>query len=480
MSLTKTTYSMIDGAVVNVLDYGADPTGAIDSTSAIQNAIDFTEANAGGGGGIVFIPKGAYRCSNKLVVKGFIRLVGENYFSTNLFWDSSYTSGHCIELGPSIIHPTYTFGSRIENLSLSGQDIYRGLDKAMVYTVGAHQFSGLYNVIIRRFTSIGVHYDVGLGGPATFALHQVEIQGSNTVPTSGSTIGVKCSASGAIISAIDLIVQGGDTNAMAHGVLMEKDILVLTGGHFEWCTNGISLSQNESTVRVNTINGVTGHYSVPSLISISAVNNLMYSLDSVTNTTTDTTILLAVLTDLKTSLTVNALGGTSICNYNYPNVEPILTRKVSDNDAAFQFDITKRTQSVGSNDTILQITVPAGAYFIGIQATLIGSRAPISDVGTSELQTAYFTIARNGSGSDVVLNNNPGTLNQSATTTTAGGTNNKSAISPNIVRAGAEANTLPQVVNITVTSGTVGGTNAQVVGSFKVLVLGNLAGINVV
>lgn len=39
MSLTKVTYSMIEGAPVNVLDYGADATGTNDSTAAIQAAI---------------------------------------------------------------------------------------------------------------------------------------------------------------------------------------------------------------------------------------------------------------------------------------------------------------------------------------------------------------------------------------------------------------------------------------------------------
>jgi hypothetical protein len=40
MALTKVSYSMIDGASVNVLDYGADPTGVADSTAAIQAAVD--------------------------------------------------------------------------------------------------------------------------------------------------------------------------------------------------------------------------------------------------------------------------------------------------------------------------------------------------------------------------------------------------------------------------------------------------------
>ncbi len=56
MPLTKATYSMIDGAVLNVLDYGADPTGANDSTAAIQAAID--EALAANKA--VYIPTGTY------------------------------------------------------------------------------------------------------------------------------------------------------------------------------------------------------------------------------------------------------------------------------------------------------------------------------------------------------------------------------------------------------------------------------------
>ena len=44
MALTKVSYSMIAGAEVNVLDFGADPTGVADSTAAIQAAIDYAES----------------------------------------------------------------------------------------------------------------------------------------------------------------------------------------------------------------------------------------------------------------------------------------------------------------------------------------------------------------------------------------------------------------------------------------------------
>ena len=52
MSLTKVSYSMINGAPANVLDFGAKGDGITDDTDAIQAALNL--------GGELFIPKGTY------------------------------------------------------------------------------------------------------------------------------------------------------------------------------------------------------------------------------------------------------------------------------------------------------------------------------------------------------------------------------------------------------------------------------------
>ena len=58
MSLTKVHNRMVQNGEINVIDYGADPTGIADSTAAIQLALD-TRNN-------VFIPAGTYKITATL------------------------------------------------------------------------------------------------------------------------------------------------------------------------------------------------------------------------------------------------------------------------------------------------------------------------------------------------------------------------------------------------------------------------------
>jgi hypothetical protein len=60
MALTKVSYSMIQGAAYNVLDFGADPTGVASSVTAFNNAV----AN----GGTVYVPTGTYKLNSKVTL----------------------------------------------------------------------------------------------------------------------------------------------------------------------------------------------------------------------------------------------------------------------------------------------------------------------------------------------------------------------------------------------------------------------------
>lgn len=72
MSLTKVTYSMIDGAAVNVRDFGAVGDGVANDTAAIQTAMD----SFGGTGGVVYFPKGTYRIESSLTIPEYVTLAG--------------------------------------------------------------------------------------------------------------------------------------------------------------------------------------------------------------------------------------------------------------------------------------------------------------------------------------------------------------------------------------------------------------------
>ena len=60
MALTKVSYSMIEGASYNVLDFGADPTGVASSVTAFNAAV----AN----GGTVYVPTGTYKLDSKVTL----------------------------------------------------------------------------------------------------------------------------------------------------------------------------------------------------------------------------------------------------------------------------------------------------------------------------------------------------------------------------------------------------------------------------
>lgn len=89
MGLTKATYSMIDGASINVLDYGADPTGASDSYAAITAAFA-----AAGRSDVapyikpVYFPNGTYRINSPLLLEDTYKFDGDN---ATIFAGSGFT-----------------------------------------------------------------------------------------------------------------------------------------------------------------------------------------------------------------------------------------------------------------------------------------------------------------------------------------------------------------------------------------------------
>lgn len=73
MSLTKVSFSMINGAAANILDFGADPTGVADSTAAIQAAQQASK--------FVYCPPGDYSIAGMRIYDQ-VNLIGAGYENT--------------------------------------------------------------------------------------------------------------------------------------------------------------------------------------------------------------------------------------------------------------------------------------------------------------------------------------------------------------------------------------------------------------
>lgn len=128
MSLTKVSYSMIQGALVNVLDYGAVGDNTTDCTTAFQAAID-----ACPDGGTVFIPVGKFKLTAAITTSKAIQLTGAGFTNATqaVFGDAAWadttkfggtvlistqTSGVIISIGDAAVNQCF----EVSNLMLVG------------------------------------------------------------------------------------------------------------------------------------------------------------------------------------------------------------------------------------------------------------------------------------------------------------------------------------------------------------------------
>ena len=143
MSLTKVTYSMIQGAVANVLDYGAVADGSTDSSTQIQAALD-------AGYAAVYVPEGNYYCSTGLTIPAGVTLFGTGFIPST----SGTVAGSVLTFGLSVaVCVTLSGNAGLESAGLREITVTRASGSVSASTVGVLVSNG-YNPIIEDVASI--------------------------------------------------------------------------------------------------------------------------------------------------------------------------------------------------------------------------------------------------------------------------------------------------------------------------------------
>ena len=248
MSLTKVSYSMIQGDVVNVLDFGASPTAsAAVNGAAFEAALTYTQnlhkpdttAGAGNAGGVLFVPAGNYNIDRSLEIGYGVTLTGEGVYATILVFDGSISGvgSYCVSVGPSTIPGYtfgYTFGTRLTNIGIT----CGGTEDYGILVPGMHQHSIIDNVNLRFVGKTGIQLN-GTGGPAYNVVKQVSVGSSNNPAVDATGIVCNSNAGNTYFEAISIEAEYGE--AFAFGLWIYAANVNINTIHFAYCTTGIML-----------------------------------------------------------------------------------------------------------------------------------------------------------------------------------------------------------------------------------------------
>jgi hypothetical protein len=180
MALTKATYSMITGASINVLDYGATGNGTTDDTTAIQAAVNAGVAQ----NKAVYFPNGAYLITATINLPNNITLYGETQRKINT---GGNTYGTFIKTAANITMMQTsstgdTYGIRIENISFSGNS-----STGSALTIGVDSASYLaYGITLRNIDIQFVGNGIKLNGAAYITyLENISMAGTDRAGSYG-------------------------------------------------------------------------------------------------------------------------------------------------------------------------------------------------------------------------------------------------------------------------------------------------------
>ena len=248
--LTKVTYSMIAGATVNALDYGAIGDGVADDAAAIQDAIDSLP-----NGGTVFFPTGTYKCLSGLTIandKTVLSFAGGAALSYTTATQTllTFSGDNCSLVGATINAPA----------------VFDGTNSPITYSVVKIEGENFTaeNCVFNNVPRVGIWFKESGNGIVTGCridggTSDTFYTGSNTVhfgiaidPPSTGSQGVYAITS----NIIKRCVQGagsGNTGSASYeqGVTVSGNVFELCWNH-GWYSSGLA---NGSTISANSFVG---------------------------------------------------------------------------------------------------------------------------------------------------------------------------------------------------------------------------------
>ena len=333
MALTKVSYSMIQGAVFNILDFGASPTATPATNQAcIQAAID--AANAAGGGA-VYIPSGTYELDvvnyitdggsvfgiTSLKLLNNVMLFGDGAASVLKVKNSAYGAGAFYRMISSR-DVTRLQNAKVMNLTLNGnkanQVVSAQCDNMLLEVSNTIEVNGV--------ASINANGN-GILIRGTTAAAAANIKVTNCSVGDCNTIGIQCSQFNGLIISNNYVYGTGDNCIDIYG---EKGTTVSNGLNFTITGNtvfdglvgifcetvvqgvvtGNTVTVCDLGITVNRINGEPGNI----IISSNVVTASPYGV-RITGDTGGVTIVENTLVGCSIGGVVLGDGGTGSCSY---------------------------------------------------------------------------------------------------------------------------------------------------------------------
>lgn len=225
----------------SVLDYGADPTGLTDSTTAVQAAFD---------AGVLRFPPGVYALSGKILAtlptSGSFHITGSGREETELRWSNADGGLHvtfvsdgnwtCTPSGNALTIADMTLSTSVQN---GGSGIYIYGGTATGEPVPPTTFRG---ITLRGTTPEGTEqwtHGINLLALGVVAFNDVFIFGADL--TAQTAVGIRIAGDGSPRVTTQFVMTGVNTTfldvAVAIGDYVEG--VTITGSNFSWCNIGV-------------------------------------------------------------------------------------------------------------------------------------------------------------------------------------------------------------------------------------------------